>query len=103
MLLTGVFADKVGLIHGTATVFGYHVLGLLIVVVYSFVGSWLLLKLTAKLFGLRVKPAEEQLGLDLSQHEESTYHVDEEFEQTYQSQRPDNGKLSHRMSDSLVS
>ena len=83
MLLTGVFADKVGLVHGTTTVFGYHVLGLLIVVTYSFVGSWLLLKLTAKLFGLRVKPAEEQLGLDLSQHEESTYHVDEEFEQTY--------------------
>ncbi|MGY2133518.1 ammonium transporter [Hymenobacter sp. HD11105] len=83
MLLTGVFADKVGLVHGTATVFGYHVLGLLIVVVYSFMGSWLLLKLTAKLFGLRVKPAEEQLGLDLSQHEESTYRIDEQFEQTY--------------------
>ncbi|SHM27441.1 ammonium transporter [Hymenobacter psychrotolerans] len=83
MLLTGVFADKVGLIHGTATVFGYHVLGLLIVVGYSFIGSWLLLKLTDRVFGLRVKPQEEELGLDLSQHEESTYHVDEEFERTY--------------------
>ncbi len=83
MLLTGVFADKVGLVHGTATVFGYHVLGLLIVIAYSFVGSWLLLKLTDRLFGLRVKLQEEELGLDLSQHEESTYHIDEEFERTY--------------------
>lgn len=83
MLLTGVFADKVGLVHGTATVFGYHVLGLLIVIAYSFVGSWVLLKLTDRLFGLRVKLQEEELGLDLSQHEESTYHIDEEFERTY--------------------
>ncbi|MBO0357484.1 ammonium transporter [Hymenobacter sp. BT186] len=83
MLLTGVFADKVGLVHGSATVFGYHVLGLLIVVAYSFVGSWLLLKLTDRVFGLRVKPQEEKLGLDLSQHEESTYHIDEDFERTY--------------------
>lgn len=83
MLLTGVFADKVGLIHGTATVFGYHVLGLVIVVAYSFVGSWILLKLTDRFFGLRVKLQEEALGLDLSQHEESTYHVDEDFERTY--------------------
>ncbi|WP_071884485.1 ammonium transporter [Hymenobacter sp. APR13] len=83
MLLTGVFADKVGLVHGSATVFGYHVLGLLIVVSYSFVGSWLLLKLTDRLFGLRVKLQDEELGLDLSQHEESTYHIDEEFERSY--------------------
>ncbi|MDF7810055.1 ammonium transporter [Hymenobacter sp. YC55] len=83
MLLTGVFADKVGLVHGTATVFGYHVLGLVIVVAYSFVGSWILLKLTDRFFGLRVKLQEEALGLDLSQHEESTYHVDEDFERTY--------------------
>jgi len=83
MLLTGVFADKVGLIHGDATVFGYHVLGLLVVVTYSFVGSWLLLKLTDKVFGLRVKLQEEELGLDLSQHEESTYHIDEDFERIY--------------------
>ncbi|MBC6988213.1 ammonium transporter [Hymenobacter sp. BT491] len=83
MLLTGVFADKVGLVNGTATVFSYHVLGLVIVIAYTFAGSWLLLKLTDRLFGLRVKPADEELGLDLSQHEESTYHVDEEFEKTY--------------------
>jgi Amt family ammonium transporter len=83
MLLTGVFADKVGLVHGSATVFGYHVLGLVIVVTYSFVGSWLLLKLTDRLFGLRVKLQDEELGLDLSQHEESTYHIDEEFERSY--------------------
>ncbi|AHJ96295.1 ammonium transporter [Hymenobacter swuensis] len=83
MLLTGVFADKVGLIHGTFTTFGYHLLGLLIVITYSFVGAWILLKITDRIFGLRVKLQEEELGLDLSQHEESTYHIDEEFERTY--------------------
>ncbi|MBG8554310.1 ammonium transporter [Hymenobacter sp. BT594] len=83
MLLTGVFAAKVGLVNGTATVFGYHLLGLTIVIVYTFAVSWALLKLTDKLFGLRVKVGDEELGLDLSQHEESIYHVDEEFEKTY--------------------
>ncbi|WP_308239875.1 hypothetical protein [Hymenobacter sp. J193] len=83
MILTGVFAAKVGLVNGTATVFGYHMLGLAIVIAYTFAVSWALLKLTDKLFGLRVKVADEELGLDLSQHEESIYHVDEEFEKTY--------------------
>ncbi|WP_413775158.1 ammonium transporter [Hymenobacter weizhouensis] len=83
MLLTGVFADKVGLIHGTFTTFGYHVLGLIIVIAYSFGGAWVLLKITDRAFGLRVQLKEEELGLDLSQHEESTYHIDEEFERTY--------------------
>ncbi|WP_220473750.1 ammonium transporter [Hymenobacter rubripertinctus] len=83
MLLTGVFADKVGLIYGTSTTFLYHVLGLAIVITYCFVGAWGLLKLTDRLFGLRVKLQEEELGLDLSQHEESTYHIDEEYERAY--------------------
>ncbi|GGF12823.1 ammonium transporter [Hymenobacter cavernae] len=82
MILTGVFADKVGLVHGTTTLFGYHLLALVIVVGYTFIGSWILLKVTDMLFGLRVKAADEELGLDLSQHEESTYNVDEEYEST---------------------
>ena len=83
MLLTGVFADKVGLIHGSTTVFGYHVLGLVVVIGYTFGMAWVLLKVTDAIFGMRVKLADEELGLDLSQHEESTYHIDEEFERTY--------------------
>lgn len=83
MLLTGVFAANDGLLYGKTSLFGYHVLGLLIVVTYSFVGAWVLLKITDRIFGLRVKLQEEELGLDLSQHEESTYHIDEEFERTY--------------------
>ncbi|WP_210115978.1 ammonium transporter [Hymenobacter wooponensis] len=83
MLLTGVFAAKDGLFYGKTSLFGYHVLGLVIVVAYSFIGAWVLLKITDRIFGLRVKLQEEELGLDLSQHEESTYHIDEEFERTY--------------------
>jgi Amt family ammonium transporter len=87
MILTGVFASNGGLVHGTTTLFGYHMLGLVIVIAYCFVGAWILLKVTDKLFGLRVKQSEEELGLDLSQHEESTYHVDEEFEKTYRKEK----------------
>jgi len=83
MLLTGVFASKVGLVNGTATVFNYHVLGLVIVIAYVAILSWILLKVTDALVGLRVREEEEELGLDLSQHEESTYHVDEEYEKIY--------------------
>ena len=39
---------------------------------------------TETMESLRVKPADEELGLDLSQHEESTYHIDEEFERMAQ-------------------
>jgi Amt family ammonium transporter len=41
--------------------------------VYSFTISWLLLKLTDKVVGLRVSADQENIGLDLTQHSESAY------------------------------
>jgi ammonium transporter, Amt family len=73
MLLTGVFAKDVGLIHGTTTVFFMHILALVIVTVFAFTGSYLLYKLTDFLIPMRVSKEEEQIGLDLSQHDESIH------------------------------
>jgi Amt family ammonium transporter len=41
--------------------------------VYSFVVSWILLKIIDAIFGLRVKPADEIAGLDLTEHQEAGY------------------------------
>jgi Amt family ammonium transporter len=40
---------------------------------FSFVGSTILLKVTDALVGLRVMDEAEQVGLDLSEHEEAAY------------------------------
>src|SRR6185503_19583979 len=46
MLATGIFADKVGLIHGDPTTFLHHVGALVFVALFSFFGSYLLYKVT---------------------------------------------------------
>jgi len=40
---------------------------------FSFIGSMILLKVTDALVGLRVVNESEQIGLDLSEHEEAAY------------------------------
>ena len=40
---------------------------------FSFVGSMILLKVTEALVGSRVDTEGEQMGLDLSEHEENAY------------------------------
>ncbi len=71
MVLTGVFADKVGLIHGETSTFLHHMGALVIVGIFSFWGSYLLYKATDRIITLRVRPEQEEEGLDLSQHAES--------------------------------
>lgn len=71
MILTGVFAKDLGLFYGQTTTFLYHLLGLLIVSVYTFGGSYFLYFITDKIMPLRVSEEEEVDGLDLSQHGES--------------------------------
>jgi Amt family ammonium transporter len=74
MLLTGIFAKDVGLIHGTTTTFFMHILALVIVSIFAFSGSYLLYKITDFLIPMRVTKEQEQIGLDLSQHDESIQH-----------------------------
>jgi Amt family ammonium transporter len=70
MLATAVFARDVGLIHGETTTFLNHLYALVLVAVYTFGGSYAIFKLTNFIIPLRVSDEEEELGLDLSQHNE---------------------------------
>jgi Amt family ammonium transporter len=78
-LLTAVFADQHinaanttgnGLFFGETKLFTVHLLTTVGVAVFVFIGTYLLLKLTDLITPLRVTEAEEEEGLDLSQHGE---------------------------------
>ncbi|RAJ75395.1 Amt family ammonium transporter [Chitinophaga dinghuensis] len=80
MLLTGIFATKNinsggndGWLYGNFELFKNQVLGLLLVVAYSFTVSYGIFKLINLIHPLRVSDDEESLGLDTTQHNES-YH-----------------------------
>jgi len=79
MVMTGIFANVAvnpanttgnGLFYGEIELFSMHMTALVIVVAFSFCGTYLLLMLTNKISPLRVSEEEERMGLDLSQHEE---------------------------------
>jgi Amt family ammonium transporter len=70
MILTGVLARDVGLIWGQTTTFLYHLLALVIVSTFSFLGSLALFRLTDWILPIRVTAEQEAVGLDLSQHGE---------------------------------
>jgi Amt family ammonium transporter len=78
-LLTGVFAQKAfngvadGLLFGNPAQLGIQAVAVLAAMVYSGVGSFVLLKLTGLLVPLRPDVKDESLGLDLSQHGEEAY------------------------------
>jgi len=70
MLMTGLFAKDVGLTSGHAYTFLLHCAALVFVAGFSFVGSWVLYKLTDLVIPLRVSDEQEEIGLDLSQNGE---------------------------------
>jgi len=70
MLLTAVFAKQVGLVYGQTDTFLYHLLGLVLVSVYCFFGSYLLYMIVDRVLTIRVREDQEERGLDLSQHGE---------------------------------
>ena len=79
MLMTGIFAHQNvnggnttgnGLYYGETHLFFVHLIALVIVSVFAFFGSLLLLKITDMISKLRVSPEEESMGLDISQHDE---------------------------------
>ncbi len=89
MIATGVFAKDVGLAYGKTETFMYHMIALVVVAVFSFVGSLILYKLTDLIIPLRVDEDHEFTGLDLSQHGEAAWRL--------------NGLLSgHGHSNSLI-
>jgi len=62
-----------GLFYGNPDQLLIQVKAVLITAVYSFVVTWMLLKLVDALLGLRVGTEEERIGLDLTQHREAGY------------------------------
>ena len=79
-IMVGFFASKAinpagadGLFYGNAGLLGVQVLSVVVAIAYSFVISWVLLKILDKTMGLRVNDEDELDGLDLSQHGESGY------------------------------
>jgi len=77
MLLTGVFAEDSGLITGQTQTMLFHLLALVIVSVFTFGGSYLLYWVTNKIVPMRVPSVHEEVGLDMSQHDESLYYEDD--------------------------
>jgi Amt family ammonium transporter len=71
MILTAVFAKDVGLLSGQTDTMMYHLLALVIVMVFCFVGSYALYWIINKIKPMRVNAEEERLGLDISQHGEA--------------------------------
>jgi Amt family ammonium transporter len=79
-LATGLFATKLvnpagadGLFYGNPKQFVVQLEATLITMVFSFVASYILLKIVDRIVGLRVTEQEERIGLDLTQHRESAY------------------------------
>lgn len=79
-LATGLFASTAanpdgvnGLFFGNAHQFFIQAVGAAAALVYSFVLSWVLLKLIDAVIGLRVPLEDEVQGLDLTQHSETGY------------------------------
>lgn len=62
-----------GLFHGNPAQFMIQIKAVAITMVYSFVLTYVLLKIVDKLMGLRVTEHEERVGLDLTEHRETGY------------------------------
>jgi Amt family ammonium transporter len=79
-LMTGIFATTLvnpnggnGLLYGNPSQLGVQAVAVGVVWVYTFVLTFLILKLLDRTLGLRVDEKEEALGLDVSQHGEEAY------------------------------
>lgn len=70
MIATSIFALEGGLITGETTLFFNHLFALVIVCVFTFGGSYLLYIVSNAIIPLRVSEKAEDLGLDITQHDE---------------------------------
>jgi ammonium transporter, Amt family len=79
-LLTGVFASKAwnadggdGLLYGNARQLGVQAIAILATLVYSLVGTFVIVKCISLVTKLRTEPREEGMGMDFTQHGEEAY------------------------------
>jgi len=80
MLMTGFLANTAvnaanttgnGLLFGEFGLFQVHLIALVIVIAYTFVGSLIILKVTDLISSLKITPEEKKVGQDYSQHGEN--------------------------------
>ncbi|MDY6862103.1 MAG: ammonium transporter, partial [Thermodesulfobacteriota bacterium] len=62
-----------GLFYGNAGQLIIQTKAVLITIIYSFVVSFILLKVVDAIFGLRISQNNERIGLDLTEHRETAY------------------------------
>jgi Amt family ammonium transporter len=79
-IATGLFASVAinsaganGLFHGNAALLGKQLIAVAVVMAYSFVLTFVILKVIGALMPLRLEKEDEETGLDLSQHGEVGY------------------------------
>jgi ammonium transporter, Amt family len=79
-ICVGIFASKAvnpagadGLISGNLSLLGVQTLAVIVIGIFVFTASWLLLKIIDKFIGLRLAPESEVMGMDLSEHSETAY------------------------------
>jgi ammonium transporter, Amt family len=75
-IATGIFAvGGIGLVDGDAEVLGYNVVAVLATIAYSFIVTFVILKILDVIpgLGLRADSADEDAGLDVSLHGERAY------------------------------
>ncbi len=80
MILTGVFASifvnsqvQASLAQGRGHLILVQALACAVVLIFSFVGSYLLMKVAKMIVGVRVPPEAENVGLDIALHGEAAY------------------------------
>jgi Amt family ammonium transporter len=78
-LLTGVFANPAvnalgtGLLFGNPKQLGIQAVAVGATIAYSFIGTFIIFKAIDLLMGVRLKERDENIGVDLSQHNERAY------------------------------
>jgi ammonium transporter, Amt family len=79
-LATGLFASTAvnaggrnGLLLGDASTLGLQVVAIVATWIFAAVVTWIILRILDAAMGLRVSDEDEQMGLDLSQHNEAGY------------------------------
>ncbi|MCG9791675.1 ammonium transporter [Flavobacterium algicola] len=78
MILTAIFAhgEDASLLHGGWGVFGHHMMALVLVSAFTFFGAYFLFKVTNRIIPMRVSPESENIGLDISQHDETLFPIE---------------------------
>jgi Amt family ammonium transporter len=74
-IATGIFASigATGLLYGNPSQLGIQVMAVGATWIYAFVVTYIIAKVIDATMGLRVEEAEEDVGLDISQHAERAY------------------------------